>query len=66
VQWHVPVCAIFKGRVVDLPETPETSGGEVHEIYMVEGIILLVVELKLEFKNKRDHAAQVLLQLACE
>lgn len=61
VQWHVPVCALFKGRVVDLLETPmpETpSGGEVeHEVYMVEGIILLVMELDLEFKNERDHTA---------
>ena len=68
----MPVCALFKGRVVDkseapMPETPETSGGEVgHEVYMIEGIILIVVELRLEFKNERNHAAQVLLELACE
>jgi hypothetical protein len=50
-----------------MPETTETSGGEVeHEVYMIEGIILLVIELKLEFKNERDHVAQVLLELACE
>jgi hypothetical protein len=50
-----------------MPETPETSGGEVgHEVYMIEGIILIVVELRLEFKNERNHAAQVLLELACE
>jgi len=67
--WHVPVCALFKGRLVDrpessMPETPETSGGKVeHEVYMVEGIILLVFELKLEFKNERDHVSQVLLEL---
>jgi len=45
----------FKGRVVDMPEnhmpgTPETSEGEVeHEVYILQGIILLVVELKLAF-----------------
>jgi len=67
--WHVPVCAPFKGRLVDkpkssMPETLETSGGEVeHEVYMIEGIILLVFELKLEFKNNKDHIAQVLLEL---
>jgi len=50
-----------------MPETPETSGGVVeHEIYMVEGIILLVFELKLRFRDKRDQVAQVLLELACE
>jgi hypothetical protein len=50
-----------------MPETPETSGGKVeHEVYMIEGIILIVVELRLEFKNERNHAAQVLLELACE
>lgn len=50
-----------------MPETPETSGGEVeHEFYMIEGIILLVFELKLKFKNEKDHIAQVLLELACE
>jgi hypothetical protein len=71
-QWHVPVCALFKGRIVDRPkhpmsDTPETSGGTVeHEVYMMEGIILIVIELKLYFKDLRDHFAQVLLELACE
>ena len=70
-QWHVPVCALFKGRIVDRPkhpmhETPETSGGWVeHEVYMVEGIILIVIELKLRFNNLSDHTAQLLLELAC-
>jgi hypothetical protein len=50
-----------------MPETPETTGGEaVHEVHMLEGIILLVFELKLHLKNERDHMAQVLLELACE
>lgn len=62
-QWHVPVCALFKGRVVDKPKhpmlgTPETSGGEVeHEVYMLQGVILLVIELKLAFKDEMDHVA---------
>ena len=53
-QWHVPVCALFEGRIVDRPGhlTPETSGGWVeHEVYMIEGIILIVIELKLRFKS---------------
>jgi hypothetical protein len=66
------VCALFRGRIVDkpeapMPETPETSGGEVeHEVYMLEGIILLVVELKFAMKYEMDNVAQVLLELACE
>jgi len=68
--WHVPICGLFKGRVVDKPEspmpgTPETSGGEVeHEVYMLQGILLLVIELKLAFKTELDSVAQVLLELA--
>ena len=50
-----------------MPGTSQTSGGEVeHEVYMLQGIILLVVELKLAFKDELDHIAQVLLELACE
>jgi hypothetical protein len=33
---------------------------------MAEGIILLVFEMKLEFKSETDHVAQVLLELVCE
>jgi hypothetical protein len=67
--WHVPVCALFEGRIVDRPEhampgTPETSGGCVeHEVFMIEGIILIVIELKLYVKDLGDHAAQILLEL---
>jgi hypothetical protein len=50
-----------------MPETPETSGGQIeHEVYMLEGIILLVVELKLAMISELDHIAQVLLELVCE
>jgi len=50
-----------------MPETRDTSGGEVeHEVHMTEGILLLVFELKLWFKNEKDHVAQVLLEMACE
>jgi hypothetical protein len=37
-----------------------------HEIYMVQGIILLVVELKLAIKDEMEHVAQVLLELVCK
>lgn len=66
------MCALFKGRMVDAAETPtpgtsETTGVDIrHEVYMLQGIILLVVELKLSVKNELDHIAQVLLQLAGE
>jgi hypothetical protein len=50
-----------------MPGTSKTSGGEVeHELHMLQGIVLLVVEMKLAFKNELDHVAQVLLELACE
>lgn len=50
-----------------MPQTRETSGGGVeHEVYMIEGIILLVFEMKLGLKNKRDYEAQILLELSCE
>jgi hypothetical protein len=50
-----------------VPETRETSGGGVeYEVYTIEGILLLVFELKLAFRNEKDHVAQVLLELTCE
>lgn len=70
-RWHIPVCALFKGRLVEqpkssTPKTPETSRGEiVHKVavYTAERIVLLLFELKL-FKDERDQVAQVLLELA--
>lgn len=50
-----------------MPGTSVTSGGKVeHEVYMVQGIILLVVEQRLDVKDEMDHVAQVLLELDCE
>jgi hypothetical protein len=50
-----------------MPDTPETSGGTIeHKVYMMEGIILIVIELKLYLKDLRDHFAQVMLELGCE
>jgi len=71
-QWLIRVCKLFKGRLVDKPESPmppteATSGGKVeHEVAMLENILLLLVELKLYFKNLNDHFAQVLLELLCK
>ena len=47
-------------------ETSETASEVEHEDHELQGIILLVVELKLASKNELDHVAQVLLKLACE
>jgi len=48
-----------------MPDTLETSGGQIeHEVYMLEGIMLIALELKLTLMTK--HYAQVLLELACE
>lgn len=52
-----------------MPMTPEneTSRGEVeHEVFMRQGTIMLIFQLKLEVKSMRDHVAQVLLELVCE
>ena len=50
-----------------MPPVEAISRGEVeHEIVMLEGILLLLVELKLYYKNLNDHIAQVLLELLCE
>lgn len=69
LQWHVPVCALFKGHVVDRPEhlISDTPGGTIaHKVYMMERIILIVIELKLHLNDLRDHFAEVLLELECE
>ena len=69
MQWYIPICSLFNGRLIDKPETsmPETSGGEIeHEIFLFGNIILLVVEMKATFKNAWDYYAQVLLGLVCE
>lgn len=71
-QWYVPICSLFNGRLINkpetpMPETPETSGGEVeYEVYLFSNLILLVLEMKFTFKDVRDYYAQVLLELVCE
>jgi hypothetical protein len=69
MQWYVPICALFCGRLIDKPETPtpETSGGQVeHKVFLFNNLILLVVEMKFAFTTTRDYYAQVLLELLCE
>jgi hypothetical protein len=69
-QWHVPVCGLFKGRLVDRPEVPlpatgETSRGRIeHEIYTIEGVLLEIEELKYADsvgRNMKDNFAQVVV-----
>ncbi|TFK57362.1 hypothetical protein OE88DRAFT_1651042 [Heliocybe sulcata] len=65
----VAVMAIFRGRIIDKPESPmrrtlETSGGEVvHEILAAEGALFFVVELKLLMTSEQDHVAQLFLEM---
>jgi len=69
MQWYVPICSLFNGRLVNKPETPipETSGGEIeHEVYLFNNLILLVIEMKFTPNNTWDYFAQVLLELFCE
>jgi hypothetical protein len=37
-----------------------------HEVYTAGGTIILLVFVKLEFKNESDHLAKVLVELDCE
>jgi hypothetical protein len=71
-QWHVPLCQLFRGRIVDkpeerLPRTTLTSGGFVeHELFVLDqGLILLVYELKFQLHGPMGHeeAAQVFLEM---
>jgi len=71
-QWHVPLCQLFRGRIIDKPEqrmpgTNLTSGGRVeHELFVLnQGIILLVYELKLIIHGVvgQEEAAQVFLEM---
>jgi hypothetical protein len=71
-QWHVPLCQLFRGRIVGkpeerLPKTTLTSGGSVeHELFVLnEGVILLVYGLKLKIHatTGREEAAQVFLEM---
>lgn len=73
-QWHVPLCQLFRGRIVDKPEerlpaTTLTSGGFVeHELFVLDlGLILLVYELKhhLQGPMGQNEAAQVFLEMQC-
>jgi hypothetical protein len=64
------MCALFKGRVVDkaeepMPGTSETSRVKVeHEVYTLQGIILLVMELNLAFKDEKDHFVQDVVEIS--
>ena len=50
-----------------MPATLEPSGGHVeHELFVMGGIVLLVMEMKLSLHQEKDCIAQVLLKLSCE
>ena len=73
-QWHVPICQLFEGRIVDkpeerLPKTTLTSGGCVeHELFVLDlGLIMLVYELKFNFHGPmfEEDTAQVFVEMHC-
>jgi hypothetical protein len=75
LQWHVPLCQLFHGRIIDKPEgrlpaTEFSSGGQIeHELFALDlGVILLVFELKYGFQGaaSRDPTAQAFLEMQCE
>jgi hypothetical protein len=76
LQWHVPLCQLFQGRIIDQPEgcLPVTQfssgGGQIeHELFALGiGVILLVYKLKHDLSTGagRDTAAQVFLEMQGE
>jgi len=72
-QWHVPICQLFEGRIVDQPEeqlvpkTTLTLGGCVeHELFVLGlGPIMLVYELKFHLIGPMgaEEAAQVFMEM---
>jgi hypothetical protein len=71
-QWYVPICSFFKGRLIDkptktpMPETPQTSGGEIeHKVFLFDNLTLLI-KVVMNLTCTWDYCAQVLLELVCE
>lgn len=71
MQWYVPICSFFKGRLIDKPKTsmPETlqkSGGEIeHKVFLFDNLTLLIKVVE-NLTRTWDYCAQVLLELVCE
>ncbi|KAF8341533.1 uncharacterized protein EI90DRAFT_1747766 [Cantharellus anzutake] len=68
--WHVPICQLFQGRIIDKPEarlggTSVSSGGGIeHELYALNGgVLLLVGELKSSVHSNFVDEAQALFEL---
>ncbi|KAJ8463326.1 hypothetical protein ONZ51_g10326 [Trametes cubensis] len=65
----LPLIALFHGRVVDKPEDPmpdteETSGGEVeHEVFAIGDALFFVIEVKLLAPQEERNAAQLFMEL---
>ena len=72
LQWHVPLCQLFRGCIIDKPEewpsgTTLMSGGFVeHELYVLDlGLIMLVYELKFKLCGLmgKEEVAQVFMEM---
>ena len=65
------MCALFPGAVVvkpgcRMPGMPQIWGVVGHMVYILQGAVLLVMELKVSLKGEKDYIAQILLELACK
>ena len=66
------MCALFIGPVVgklstgSMPGMSQAWGVVDHTVYILQGAVLLVMELRISLKDEKDYIAQVLLELACK
>ncbi|KIJ36800.1 hypothetical protein M422DRAFT_212103 [Sphaerobolus stellatus SS14] len=64
----VPIVNLFEGRIINKPEagmkeTEISSGGAVeHELYVIGGILLILIELKKDWMTD-DNVAQILTEI---
>ena len=49
-----------------MPGMPQIWGVVGHMVYILQGAVLLVMELKVSLKGEKDYIAQILLELACK
>ena len=49
-----------------MPGMSQAWGVVDHTVYILQGAVLLVMELRISLKDEKDYIAQVLLELACK
>ena len=71
MQWYIPICSLFKGRLIGKPEalmpeeTPKTfSGGIEHKVFLFDNLTLLIIKMKSP--KVWEYCSQVFLELVCE